>query len=327
MKPRRSTASTAATLVAAAAFLLFLVGCGAGSDPESEPKALRIAEQYGLAYAPLTLMKHYSLLEEALPEYAVTWTRLTNAASIREAIVARRLDVGFMGVPPFLIGVDRGMDWRVFSALSEVPLGLVTMGEEFTELLELAEARGRIAVPQPGSIQHILLSMAAEQRFGDAGFFDDQLVTLSHPDAAQALVQGSGVDAHFATPPYLLDLTEVHNGRVLLGGAEAFGDDFTFAVGVAPEGYLRENPEFLEAFRSALGEATDRLGDQESLAVLAGVYGISPVEVRQQLEQEGMRFSGTLRGIETFSRFMAASGYITEDVAKTRTLIHDGARP
>jgi NitT/TauT family transport system substrate-binding protein len=326
MKPRPRTAAATATLVAAGAFLLFFAGCGAGSDPESEPKALRIAEQYGLAYAPLSLMKQYGLLEEKLPEYEVTWTRLTNAASIREAIVARRLDVGFMGIPPFLIGVDRGMDWRVFSALSEVPLGLVTLRDDYADLSALAEGRGRIAVPQPGSIQHILLSMAAERRFGDAGFFDDQLVTLSHPDAAQAMVQESGVDAHFATPPYLLDLTSVHGGRILLGGAEAFGGEFTFAVGVAPADFLRENPEFLEAFGSALGEAVDRLGDQESLDVLAGVYGISPVEVRQQLEQEGMRFSAPLRGVESFSRFMAVAGYLTEDVAETQTLVYDGSR-
>lgn len=320
MKARARTAS-----LVAVAFLVFLPGCGTRTD--SEPKVLRMAEQYGLAYAPLTLMKHYGLLEEELSDYEVSWTRLTNAASIREAIVARRLDVGFMGIPPFLIGVDRGMDWRVFSALSQVPLGLVTLREEYADLSDLAEGRGRIALPQPGSIQHILLSMAAERWFGEAGFFDDQLVTLSHPDAAQALVQRSGVDAHFATPPYLLDLTEVHNGQVLLGGAEAFGGEFTFAVGVAPSEFLKDNPEFLEGFRSALEEALERLGAEESFVALAGVYGISPDEVRRQLEQEGMRFSEPLRGMESFSRFMATSGYLTEDVAETRVLVHPGARP
>lgn len=317
--------ATAFRVVSALFLSGLLSGCGGGD--ESEPKELRIAEQYGLAYAPLNLMKQYGLLEEELPDYEITWTRLTNAASIREAIVARRLDVGFMGIPPFLIGVDREMDWQVFSALSQVPLGLVTLRDEYEDLSDLAEGQGRIAVPQPGSIQHILLSMAAERRFGEAGLFDDQLVTLSHPDAAQALVQESGVDAHFATPPYLIDLTQVHGGRVLLGGAEAFGGEFTFAVGVAPAGFLRENPDFLDAFRSALADSLDLLSEEEAIEVLGDRYDITPEEVKRQLEQEGMRFAEPLRGVETFSRFMAGSGYLSEDVAETHALVHDGARP
>ncbi len=309
-------ASALALSVVVMAVLLLVRGAGS----EGDVKELRIAEQYGLAYAPVTIMKHYELLEEALPGYEVSWTRLTNAASIREAIVANRLDIGFMGVPPFLVGVDRDMDWRIFSALSEVPVGLVTLSEELSTLSDLAAARGRIALPQPGSIQHILLSMAAEARFGRADYFDDQLVTLSHPDASQALVQGAGVDAHFATPPYLMELTGNHGGRVVLSGTDAFGGAFTFAVGVAEAEFLAQNPDVVAAFETALSESISRLYSENSLTVLADFYGISPEETRQQLNQEGMRFGEPLRGVETFSRFMAETGYLSEDLAETRIL-------
>ncbi len=305
----------ALAVVAVAALLLLVV-----FRNQDDVNEVRIAEQYGLAYAPLTIMKHYELLEEALPDYEVTWTRLTNAASIREAIVADRLDIGFMGVPPFLVGVDRNMDWRIFSALSEVPVGLVTLSQELSTLSDLAEARGRIALPQPGSIQHILLSMAAEARFARADYFDDQLVTLSHPDASQALIQGAGVDAHFATPPYLMELRSLHGGRVVLSGTEAFGGAFTFAVGVAEADFLRQNPDVVAAFAAALSEAIERLYREDSLAVLADFYGISLEETREQLLQEGMRFGRPLRGVETFSRFMAETGYLSEDVARSRVL-------
>ncbi len=45
----------------------------------------------------------------------------------------------------------------------------------------------RIALPQPGSIQHILLSMAAEKQLGKHDVFDNQLVTMKHPDGMTAL--------------------------------------------------------------------------------------------------------------------------------------------
>lgn len=310
----------ALSVVALAAFLLLR-----GFGRETDVAELRVAEQYGLAYAPLAIIKHEGLLEKALPDFEVTWTRLTNAASIREAMVADRLDVGFMGVPPFLVGVDRDMDWQVFTALSEVPVGLVTLSEELSTLSDLAEARGRIALPQPGSIQHILLSMASETRFGRPDRFDDHLVTLSHPDAAGALIHGAGVDAHFATPPYLMVLTQLHGGRIVLSGTEAFGGPFTFAVGVAEADYLSRNPEVVSAFESALSEARARLLTQDAVEVLAGIYGIGVEETRQQLEQEGMRFGEPLRGIEAFSRFMANNGYLSEDLSTSRRLVYDAA--
>ena len=305
-----------ATIALAIVASLLLASC----RPE-EKKSIRIAEQFGLAYAPLTVMKEYRLLEEALPDYDVTWSRLTNAASIREAMLADRLDLGFMGIPPFLIGADRGMEWQIFVALSEVPVGLVVMDEGLGSLEALSEAEARIALPQPGSIQHILLAMEAERRFGDASFFDEQLVTLSHPDASQALISNSGVDAHFATPPYLRELISEHGGYLVLEGSDAFGGTFTFAVGVGSSNYLEENPEAIEAFRRALEKAASLLDEEEAVAALAQAYGEDIDWLREQLAGERLQYGRTLSGVARFSSFMNQVGYLESDIAARIPLV------
>ncbi len=57
----------------------------------------------------------------------------------------------------------------------KIPLGLVVNDASITTLEQLKDA-GKIALPQPGSIQHILLSMAAGRELGDSKALDNQLV-------------------------------------------------------------------------------------------------------------------------------------------------------
>lgn len=272
---------------------------------------LRIAEQFGIAYAPVTVMRITGMVEEALPGYRIEWVQLGNAAAIREAMVANRLDIGFMGIPPFLIGEDRGMEWEIFTGLAVTPLGLVTTNSRIISLADFGE-RDRIALPQPGSIQHILLAMALQREFGDATRFDDMLVSMAHPDAMNALSAGAEIDAHFTSPPYLYREMEFPEARLLLSGEEAFGGEFSFIVGVATDRVLHEQPEAIEAFRGTLEGAIPMLledgGVQEELAAF---YELSPQELREMIDAPGNRYTTAVLGVERFREFMEAAGYLT----------------
>jgi len=123
--------------------LVLLAGC------KNEPKTVKIADQYGLAYAPIQVMKESGYLEELLgDEYKVEWVKLANTTAIREAMLGDSLDVGFMGIPPFLIGVDNKMEWKIITGLSKSPLGLVTNDMTINSLEDFI-GNGKIALPQP----------------------------------------------------------------------------------------------------------------------------------------------------------------------------------
>lgn len=282
-----------------------------GGCRQAETPVLSVADQYGLAYAPLEIMKHEGLLEKQLGGAGqVRWIKLANTAAIREAMLADELDIGFMAIPPFLIGADTGMPWQIFTGLSQTPLGLTVKGPDITSLAQL-KGRGKIALPQPGSVQHILLAMAAEAQLGDPRAFDTQLVAMKHPDGLQALLAGTEVSAHFTAPPYLeqeLASPEVH---LLLSGEEAFGGPFTFIVGVADPDFLGNDAQ-CRAFMAALEEALSYMAQQPeaTVRILAEAYDMAPEDVSEQLYSQGLHFGTEVSGVSDFIVFMSRAGYL-----------------
>ena len=132
-----------------------------------------IAQQFGLGYAPLVVMKEMKLIEKYYPSAKIQWAQLGSGGAIREAMAAGQVDVGSMGVPPYLIAWAKEYDYKVMSALCEMPLGMQTNRKEVKSLKDITSDM-KIATPSPGSIQHILLSMASEKQLGDAMALDMQ---------------------------------------------------------------------------------------------------------------------------------------------------------
>lgn len=290
--------------------VLLFSGCS-----QEAVRPLAVGDQYGLAYAPVEIMKHEGFLEKRLGRAdSVRWIKVSNTAAIREAMLAGELDVGFMAIPPFLIGVDTGMDWKIFTGLSETPVGLMVRAPEVDTLKQLA-GLGKIALPQPGSVQHILLAMAAEAQMGNPKAFDGQLVAMKHPDGLQALVSGTEVTAHFTAPPYLQQEQATPGIHQILSGEEAFGGPFTFIVGVGNTAFLEDGSQ-REAFQGALADALQFMTEQpeRTAQILAEAYGISEADASEQLYGQGLRFGTSIRGLETFSAFMTRAGYLTKPI-------------
>ncbi len=291
--------------------LIQAIGLAAGREAGKESR-IAIAEQYGLAYAPLQIMKERKLLEKTIPGLRVEWQQLNNTAAVREAMLAGRVDAGFIAIPPFLIGWDKGMAWKIAAGLSESPVGLVTWKREIRTLKDLSR-EDRIAVPQPGSVQHILLAMACEREFGDAKKLDNQLITLAHPDGMAALLARKEITAHFTAPPYLFKELEQPGMRQILDGNVAFGGAYTFIVGVTTAQFHDQNPRIYRAFLDALREAVAYIRNHpdQTAALLAAEYQIPEAELRRYLKQPGMVYTTEIKGLDQFAAFLKRNGYIS----------------
>jgi len=290
--------------------LIFTMGMLSGCKKQ-DSDTLVIAEQYGLAYAPLQIMQKKGFLEEALGESVeIQWVKMGNTTAIREAMLAEGLDIGFMGIPPFLIGIDQGMPWKIMNGLSESPLGLVTNDPDIETLGDLIDA-GKIALPQPGSIQHILLSMSAENTFMESNIFDHQLISMNHPDGYQALLVDDTVVAHYTAPPYLFYELEDENMRLLTSGKEGMNGSFTFIVGVCQETFY-ENTGQYAAFQEALDASIAFIYDhpEEALDVLSEAYMLDREILRRYLFHDEMIFTKELNGVTRFIDFMYKQDYL-----------------
>jgi len=287
--------------------LLVLAGC----QTKRTQKTITIAEQYGLAYAPVQIMRDLGLLESKTADIEIEWVKLANTAAIRESMLAGKVDIAFMAIPPFLIGRDRGMEWKIISGLSLSPLGLMTYKEEIETIADIS-IKERIALPQPGSVQHILLAMAAEREFADAGFFDEQLVTMAHPDGMNALLSRQDITLHFTSPPYLFKEKETEGIYQILSGREAFGSEFSFIVAVGTEDFYNNYPEIYKIFLETLQESIDYIGEtpDQAAGLLAEDYNLSEAETGEYISWPGMEYTRRIKGLGNFITFMQKAGYI-----------------
>jgi len=286
--------------------ILILSGCN-----NTQTGQISIAEQYGLAYAPIQIMKEKGFLKAYDPDLDVKWKQLGNTVAIREAMLAGNVDIGFMAIPPFLIGRDKGMKWKIINGLNISPLGLVTYKENVDSIDDIT-VEDRIALPQPGSIQHILLAMACEKRFSNASKFDDILVTMAHPDGMNALLSRKEITAHFTSPPYIFEELAVGNIHQILSGKEAMGGEFTFIIGVGTEKFHDNNPENYQIFVKSLHDAIEfiKQNPEEAAKILANKYEISEEKILKYITWPGMKYTSSIKGVEQFIDFMQKTGYI-----------------
>lgn len=276
--------------------------------PTEEP--LRIAVQFGLGYAPLAIAKDQGYFEQ----YAgvnVEWKQYGSGGAIREALVAGELDIGFMGIPPFIIGWDKGAPWRVMTGLCVMPLGLQTYQDDIQSLADFGPD-DKIAYPSPGSIQHILLAMASEKELGDANALDDLGVAMKHPDAAAALLSEKDITAHFTSPPYIFKELESDKIHTVVSGADAFGTDFTFIVGVATNDFHDGRPEVYAGAVMAIAEAVAFINTHPAPAaqILAPTFKLDEATTLKYMTWSGANYVTTPYGLMGFADFMKAAGYI-----------------
>ncbi|MDC7233465.1 MAG: ABC transporter substrate-binding protein [Spirochaetales bacterium] len=295
--------------------LLFLTSCSGRGNRVS------IAQQYGLAYAPVQIMKEKGFLEEELGgNTTVQWLKLANTAAIREGVLAGDVDAGFLGIPPFLIALDQGMPWKLLCGVSRSPLGLVVPAGQWSSLNDLPDDV-RLALPQPGSIQHILLTMAVKRERGQAGALDRNLVSLKHPDGLNALTSGS-VDGHFTSPPYLFMEEDLDDFEVLLSGEEAMGSPFTFIAAMVTDKAASEKKDFPGALKKALERSMQFMRDnpEDSLRILAAAYNLEEAVLQDYMNRPGMVYDTEILGLDQFISFMNTEGYL-EQITSTEGIL------
>ena len=279
------------------------------AEEKEKLSTIRVAKQFGLVYAPLMVAEKIDFFSK----YGLKVERLTlgSGGTVREAKAANELDVAFMGIPPYLIGWDKGLPAKIAAGYCVTPVSLVAYDENIKTIQDF-KPEHKIAVPSPGSIQHILLSMALKKRVGDPNALDDNLVALPHPDGAQAMLAKKDVVAHFTTPPYLFEEMEQPGYKVVLDGFDAFGQDFNFNVSIVTQSYHDNNPQGYAAFVQGLNEAMNWVNEhkEETAELLAPEFKIEKEKLLKYLTAEGVNYTTAPYGLMGFADFMKEAGYI-----------------
>lgn len=245
----------------------FVLGMSALFVPRhavAEVDDFKVSQQFGIGYLPLVVMKHNQLIEKHLKAAGlnsrVSWTQLSSAQPMNDALLSGNLHIATGGSAPFLIlwGRTHGtLNVKAVAALASMPMYLVTNNPKVNSIKDLSES-DRISMAGAGtSIQTIILQMAAAKEFGDANYnkFSTQYRNLSHPDGLAAFLSGKEITAYFSSPPFQYVALEKPGVRRILNSYDVTGGPATFLVAWATSKFRDENPKTYQAFVAAWKEA------------------------------------------------------------------------
>ncbi len=304
---------------------LLIVAAASASLPPAraaEVSDFRIAQQYGIGYLPLTIMKTNGLVEKhlkaaGLADTKVTWMVLASGQPMNDALLSGSLHIASGGVAPFLILWDRTrgtLNVKAVAALSSMPMYLVTNNPNVKSIRDFTD-KDRISMAGAGqSIQTIVLQMAAAKEFGDANYnkFSTLYRNLSHPDGLAAFLSGTEITAYFSSPPFQYEALKKPGVRLILNSYDISGGPATFLVAWATGKFHDENPKTYQAFFNAYKEATDFINANKRVA--AEIYvkdskdksGVEAIE--KMLNDPEIRITMTPEQTLPIADFMSKTG-------------------
>lgn len=252
--------------LALAAMLAATFAAGTGAAM-ADASTVRLAKQYGISYLPLTVMQKQGLIEKQAQEdgleLTTEWLRFTGGSGMNEALLSQNLDIAAGGVGPMVTLWSRTLDnygFKGLGTLGNMPIYLVTTNPDIKSLADF-DTDDKIALPAvKTSIQAVTLQMAALKELGEghANDLDNLTVSMGHPDAQLALLGGgSGITAHFGSPPFQNLELEDERAHKVVDSYEVLGGPHTFNVIWASQQFVDDNPIIAQAVQDALGEAIE----------------------------------------------------------------------
>jgi len=273
--------------------LLAALGLAATSLAAQAEGRIRVAEQFGISYLILDVVRDQKLIEKygtrAGLDIKVEWAKISGVTAMNEALLSNNLDVVSAGVPPTLVLWDRTkgkQNVKAVAALGSLPNYLLSNNPQVKSIKDLTD-KDRIAVPAAGvGFQSRTLQIETAKVYGKENYarFDKISVSLPHPDATAALISGGlDVNTHFSSAPFYYQALDANkNIHKILSSYDVLGGPHTFNLLYATQKFHDENPKTYKAFYAALAEAAQWIRNNKAKA--ADVY------IRQQQSKQSPEF-------------------------------------
>jgi ABC-type nitrate/sulfonate/bicarbonate transport systems, periplasmic components len=305
-----------AAMVALAAFL-------PATAAWAETSTIRIAQQFGISYLPLTVIKERKLLEKhaaaaGLDGLQVEWLQISGAAGMNEALISGNLDFASAGIAPMILTWDKtrgSVGFIGIAALGSMPNVLTSNNPAVRTIRDFTD-RDKIALPSVKvGFQPIVLQMAAAKEFGQYDKLDHLTVSLPHPDATLAILSGAaGITAHFTAPPFVQQQLRSGKAHAVLSSYDVLGGPHTFNVVYSVKKFVAANPRTVAAFVAALDEAnawiTANPADAAKLYVAAEKSKLEVDFIEAIIRDKDVRFTSVPENTQKFADFEAQVGLI-----------------
>jgi len=263
-----------------------LAGCGNGAvtgGSDAGRNTIRIA--YQAFPSGDLIVKNQGLLEKALPNYKITWTKFDSGADINTAFVAQSVDIAAIGSSPVARGLSAPLNipYQVGFVLDVAGDNEALVARNGSGITSIAQLRGKkVATPFASTSHYSLLAALAQ-----AGIKESELkiVDLEPQDIVAAWTRGD-IDAAYTWLPTLDQIKKT--GKVLITSRQlATAGKPTLDLGVVSTAFIQAHPDAVAAWRKAEAQALDLIAsDPASAAKAVGAeLNLSPEDAQHQLSQ------------------------------------------
>lgn len=283
---------------------------GSSSGGSGSGGTLTIALQPDLGYAPLYIVEQEGWLKKALPNTTVKWQLLNSGSAIETGMITGHIDVGAGGIAPFLLGVNKGVGWKLLSSLDEQNLWLVCRPK--IKSVKDISSTDHISVVAPTSIQAINVKKAAQKFLGNSKALDPNLVILSHPVSAQAFKAGRTTCALDA-PPFEQEEVAA-GGHMVTSSYQLFGTSTFNSTFVLPKFYQSHQQE-MQTLVQQIKRAVNMLtNDPQQASQVIAAYekgSLSQSAALKILTAKGTHWTTVPHGYMAYAKFMHSIGLIS----------------
>jgi NitT/TauT family transport system substrate-binding protein len=252
------------------------------------------------------------------------WNLFASGPDIVKAFENKDIDIGYIGLPPAIIGIDRGIP-IICVAGGHVEGTVMISRQEFGTLDELkninavlAQFKGKaIGSPPKGSIHDVIINNAIEK----AGF-DIKVKNFPWTDfVLEALVDGD-IDAAVGTPSLAVAAARANGARIVIPPDALWPSNPSYGIVVRKE--LLDVPDvitgFLELHEKASNFIREKPGEAARIvSMLTGIvdedfvmeaYRVSPkycASLSRDFVDSTMAFIPVLRRLKYISRDLSES--------------------
>ncbi len=294
-----------------------LTACGSEKSEErvSNDK-LVIRYQNSVAYAPIIVMAEKGFIsEEYGKDVDVDCALEADGNTVREGVSTGNIDIGCLGLPPALIGMTTGADYKIFSGIAAQPYSIVTNDDSLKTLQDVKDANIPVALLNANSQGHILLAKAAKELLGDAKAFDSNLSAVANADGYTGIESGS-IKCHVVISPYNFKELALEGTHEIEVPESAWPTGDTSVVAVASKSLYTKNKDLYDAAYRAMERAVQYCIDNpEEVAQMckdALQLDDSVEEIVSYMTNEKSKYSTTIQGVMDMAKFMGEEGFIED---------------
>jgi NitT/TauT family transport system substrate-binding protein len=254
-----------------------------------------------------------------------SWKQFPNGPAMMEAFGQEQLDLGYIGLPPAMIGIARGLKIRCVAG-GHVE-GTVLIGGQSCQAKEtasdaLAQFQGKtIGTPRRGSIHDVIL----RKLIRDGGLGDS--IEIKNFDWADfildAMIDGE-VDGACGTPPLAVLAARQLRAKIILLPEKTWPFNPSYGI-IATQRLIRESPSLLEDFLKLHEDACNLLREhpQEAARLVHTVMNVIDEDFAREVFRVSPKYCASLPDeyIDCTLAFLPAlreMGYLARDLAKEK---------